>query len=95
MRISRSSSYRFQSQDFEYISPMASVTVDSADLGISEDDLLKFTEEQMAQHVKDLGEFCAEVLEDQLRPHLEEADKLCFPKSAAHDVADYHEGVRA
>lgn len=93
MRISRSLAYQFQTQDYEYIKPMASVTVDSIDLGITPEALAGLNDVEMERHVKELGDFASEVLEEQLKPYLLEAEKLCFQKSAAHDVFDYHGGA--
>lgn len=94
MKISRTKAYKFQPQQYEAMEIMASVTVDSADVGVSTDDLLAMDLAEMDEHIKDMGILCDSTLMLQLTPLLEEAEKMCDNKSSAHDVYDYNKGLR-
>jgi hypothetical protein len=95
VKISRTLGYQFSLQDYESIKLNASATVESNDIGVADEVLLKMSDAELDVHIKDLEAFCDDMLQSQLKPLLEEADRLCQRKSSAHDVSDYHRGLGA
>lgn len=95
VRITKSKGYRIRLQEYETMEVMSSVTVESADDGVSVEDLANLTPEQMDEHIKNLEELCTETLQNQLKPLLEEARYLAHPKSSAIDIEKYNEGLGA
>lgn len=95
MRITRSKGYRFKIQEYESIEIMSSVTVESADDGVSVEELAALSPEEMDTHIENLETLCADTLQGQLTPLLEEARYLVHPKSSAADVEKYNEGLNA
>lgn len=72
---------------------MASITVDSADLGVSDDERVAMDYAQMDEHVKDLSAFCRAMLQREIQPMLSEATALAERKSSAEDVEKYNVGL--
>lgn len=95
MRITRSKGYRFKIQEYESLEVMSSVTVESADDGVSVEELAAMPPEEMDTHIKNLEELCFDTLQNQLAPLLAEARYLVHPKSSATDVEKYNEGLNA
>lgn len=95
MRITRSKAFKFKIQDYEQMDVMASITVDSADLGVSDDERAAMDDAAMDEHVKDLSAFCRALLQDEIQPLLSEARALAERKSSAEDVEKFNAGLGA
>jgi hypothetical protein len=95
MRITRSKGYRFRLAEYESMEVMSSVTVESADDGVSVEELAAMSPEEMDTHIQNLESLCADTLQNQLKPLLEEARYLAEKKSSATDVESYNEGLNA
>lgn len=95
MKITRSKAFKFKLQDYEQMDVMASVTVDSADLGVSDEERAKMSDEDMEAHVINLSSFCRGLLQEEIQPLLEEATQLAERKSSAEDVEKFNKGLGA
>lgn len=95
MRITLSKSFKFKLADYEQMDVMSSVTVDSADLGVSDEERVGYTDGQAETHWDELIATAKSLLQEQIVPLVDEATVLAERKSSAHDVMNYYKGQGA